>query len=125
MKYIARIDRQSSQNWWKEPIKTIMGNLSPCRSDWLFIKYITGGMSSPLSDAEIDRFVRQLPRMLNQTILYPEFLDLITKVGNQNHNPFKSLVRKICDFLTSNKMSAEEHLLRIDPLYGSKEGVTY
>jgi len=89
-----------------------------------FIKYITGGENSPFLDDQIEKFVRQIPRVEGQKILYVDFLSQITEVGNRNHNPFKSLIKKIDFFLESNHISISELLKRLDPLNGEKEGVT-
>ena len=61
--------------------------------------------------------------MDNQKILYVDLLDLITSVGNRNHNPFKGLIRKLDFFIKANKISILELLERIDPLYGKTEGI--
>jgi len=58
--------------------------------------------------------VRQLPKVNDNKILYVQFLDLITSVGNRNHNPFKSLIHKLDLFLDSNKLSLEQLLTRMD-----------
>ena len=66
----------------------------------------------------------QLPRVEKQKIVYVDFLDQITQVGNRNHNPFKALIKKVDFFLHSNQISILELLKRLDPLNGEKEGVT-
>jgi Ca2+-binding EF-hand superfamily protein len=58
--------------------------------------------------------VRQLPKVNDNKILYVQFLDLITSVGNRNHNPFKSLIHKLDFFLDSNKLSIEQLLTKMD-----------
>jgi Ca2+-binding EF-hand superfamily protein len=64
-----------------------------------------------------------VPKIDNQLILYVDLLDLITSVGNKNHNPFKSLVRKLDFFLESNKISVLELMEMLDPLKGKTDGV--
>ena len=40
-------------------------------------------------------------------------LDLITSHGNRNHNPFKSLIKKIEWFIETNKLSVDGLLQRL------------
>jgi len=47
-------------------------------------------------------------------ILYTEVLDLITKYGNKNHNPFKQLIKKIDWFIENNKLTVEGLLLQLN-----------
>jgi len=67
------------------------GQLAPIQVGF-FIKHITGGDQSPFSDVEIERFVRSLPKVGKNQILYVDFLNMITQTGNRNHNPFKGLI---------------------------------
>ena len=97
------------------------GKLEPVQVGF-FIKHITGGPDSPFTNEQIEEFVAQLPKVDNQKILYVSLLDLITSVGNRNHNPFKSLIRKLDFFLDSNKISIPELLERLDPLRGRTDG---
>jgi len=64
-----------------------------------------------------------VPKVDNQKILYVSLLELITSVGNRNHNPFKGLVRKLDFFLHTNGITLPELLERLDPIKGRKEGV--
>ena len=87
-----------------------------------FVKYITGGDLSPFSNEQIEKFVRALPRVGGNKILYVDFLDQITQVGNRNHNPFKSLIKKLDYFIESNEITILELLRRLDPINGENEG---
>lgn len=85
---------------------------------------MTGGADSPFTNEQIEDFVAQLPKVDNQKILYVGLLDLVTSVGNKNHNPFKTLVRKLDFFLHTNGTAIPELLERLDPLRGRTDGVT-
>lgn len=98
------------------------GKLEPVQVGF-FIRHITGGGNSPFTDEQIEKFVAQVPKVDNQKILYVDLLDLITSVGNRNHNPFKGLVRKLDFFLATNKISVLELIERLDPLKGKTDGV--
>ena len=98
------------------------GELDPIQIGF-FIKYITGGQHSPFTDNEIEKFVMHLPKKKSQKICYISMLDQITGGGNKNHNPFKSLIKKLDFFLESNKITVEDLLGRLDPVRGKVDGV--
>jgi Ca2+-binding EF-hand superfamily protein len=48
----------------------------------------------------------------------------ITNGGNKNHNPFKTLIKKLDFFLEVNKTTISELLARLDPIRGPTDGVS-
>lgn len=98
------------------------GELDPIQVGF-FIKFVTGGQNSPFTDNEIEKFVMHLPKVKSQKICYISMLDQITSGGNKNHNPFKSLIKKLDFFLESNKVSISDLLARLDPVRGKVDGV--
>jgi len=51
------------------------------------------------SRTDLDRFVRFLDKDKLARINYMDFLGKVQKVGNKNHNPFKSIVSRLSYFL--------------------------
>jgi Ca2+-binding EF-hand superfamily protein len=54
-----------------------------------------------------------LPK-INGKVKYADLLNLITQHGNRNHNPFKSLIKKLEWFIETNKLDVKGLLLKLN-----------
>ena len=56
-----------------------------------------------MKDETIDRFVRFLDKTSNGRVDYMKFIDTMSKLGNKEHNPLKTMVQRISYFMKQNK----------------------